>query len=150
MRRWRYFMKQDIQWLEGTDDLTEAYDIRIQVFCDEQGYTQDMELDEQDKQSMHILLRDGEEAIATGRIYWSGPDTMCFGRIAVHKSMRGKGIGKIVLDAMMEKAQSLGAKNIELDAQCYAVGFYEKSGFTVCGKEHLDGHVLHKMMQKQL
>lgn len=143
-------MDYQIQWLNGTDDLTEAYRVRIEVFCDEQGYTKDMEIDEQDKHSCHILLREGTKAIATGRIYESDPGTIRFGRLAVLKSMRGKGIGKIVLDAMIRKAQSLGAKRLELDSQKYAVGFYEKAGFVVCGKEHLDGHILHKMMQKEL
>lgn len=143
-------MDYQIQWLNGTDDLTEAYRVRTEVFCDEQGYTKDMELDEQDKHSLHILLRKGVKTIATGRIYESAPGTIRFGRLAVLKSMRGKGIGKLVLEAMMHKALSLGAKRLELDSQSYAVGFYEKEGFAVCGKEHLDGHILHKMMQKEL
>lgn len=50
----------------------------------------------------------------------------------------------------MEKCRALGAKEIKLDAQVRVKGFYEKLGFTVCGEEHMDGHVPHIYMNKRL
>lgn len=35
-------------------------------------------------------------------------------------------------------------------AQTRAIGFYERLGYAVCGEEHMDGHVPHKMMNKRL
>ena len=59
----------DIRWLDGSDDLHEAFAIRLEVFCDEQGYSPEMELDELDRTSRHVLLYRGDEPVATGRLY---------------------------------------------------------------------------------
>ena len=138
------------QWLKGTDDLSEAYAVRLTVFCDEQGYTPEAELDETDKTSWHIIVKNKQKTVATGRLYTEQPGTFRLGRIAVLKSQRGKGLGMRVVELMEEKARALGARYVELDAQCRAIGFYEKAGYTVCGEEHMDGHVPHKMMKKEL
>ena len=137
-------------WLEGKDDLTLPYAIRIRVFCDEQGYTPEMEIDDQDTDSWHVLLRSAGKPAATGRVYWKEAGVMALGRIAVDKEWRGKGIGRLIVEEMIRKAEELGAERLQLDAQCRAAGFYEKLGFTVCGEEHMDGHVPHVLMEKQI
>ena len=144
-------MEEREQWLDGScDDLTEAFAIRLEVFCDEQGYSPEMELDSQDKDAWHLLLWEGEEPAGTGRIYWKDRQTAGLGRIAVRKPWRGRGTGRRLLEAMEKKARELGATKAELDAQCRVIGFYEKCGYSVCGEEHMDGHVPHKMMKKSL
>lgn len=140
----------DMQWLGGGDDLREAFAIRLEVFCDEQGYSPEMELDALDRTSRHVLLyRDGA-AVATGRLYEKRPGVMGIGRLAVRRAWRGSGIGRELLAAMVDKAAQLGAQWVELDAQCRVIGFYEKQGFAVCGEEHMDGHVPHRMMRRKL
>ncbi len=140
----------DIRWLDGGDDLHEAFAIRLEVFCDEQGYSPEMELDELDRTSRHVLLYRGDEPVATGRLYEKRPGVMGIGRLAVRRAWRGTGMGGELLDAMVKKAAQLGAQWAELDAQCRVIGFYEKQGFTVCGEEHMDGHVPHRMMRRKL
>lgn len=44
-----------------------------EVFCDEQGYSPEMELDELDRTSRHVLLYRGDEPVATGRLYEKRP-----------------------------------------------------------------------------
>ena len=51
---------------------------------------------------------------------------------------------------MCRLAKELGAETAELDAQCRVIPFYEKQGFAVCGGEHLDGHVPHRLMRRKL
>ena len=137
-------------WLDGQDDLTVPFSIRLEVFCKEQGYTQDQELDEIDYEAKHVLFYKGDQAIATGRIFFDSPDTMHLGRLAVLKPFRGTGIGSKLVTILTEQAKYMGAKKVVLDAQCHAVSFYEKSGYVKRGEEHLDGHVLHQMMEKLL
>lgn len=140
-------------WLDGRntdEDLSQAFSVRIRVFCDEQGYSPEMELDDLDREAYHLILLENNLPIATGRIYWKEPGVMVLGRIAVVKQWRKKGIGSILVKEMSDKAQALGAGRLQLDAQCRVVPFYEQLGFLVCGKEHMDGHVPHVMMQKVL
>ena len=51
---------------------------------------------------------------------------------------------------MAKVSKELGAETAELDAQCRVIPFYEKQGFAVCGGEHLDGHVPHRLMRRKL
>lgn len=142
---------QEIDWLDGrTDDLTEAFAIRSAVFCDEQGYRPEQEFDDIDREAWHVLVREKGEPVGTGRLFWQGADTMVLGRIAVRLPARSRGIGACIVGAMLDKAAALGAARARLDAQCRAIGFYEKLGFTLCGTEHMDGHVPHRPMVCEL
>ena len=76
----------DIRWLDGSDDLHEAFAIRLEVFCDEQGYSPEMELDELDRTSRHVLLYRGGKPVATGRLYEKRPGVMGIGRLAVRRA----------------------------------------------------------------
>lgn len=138
------------QWLDGGDDLSGAYAVRLRVFCEEQGYTPEEELDGQDKLARHVVVWADEEPVATGRIYWKGPKTMGLGRIAVLQRERGTGLGARLVAEMCREARVMGASRAELDAQCRVIPFYEKQGFAVCGEEHMDGHVPHRLMKKEL
>lgn len=140
--RWR--------WLDGGDDLQDAYAVRLQVFCGEQGYHPADELDNRDAESWHLVVEREGAPVATGRIYWKAPGVMGLGRIAVAQAHRGSGLGAKVVAAMCAKAAAMGAVRAELDAQCRVIPFYEKQGFAVCGEEHMDGHVPHRMMEKRL
>lgn len=138
------------KWFNGDNDLQDAFSIRIEVFCDEQGYSQDMEFDDLDRSARHIVAYEGDCAIATGRLYFADKDTVAFGRIAVRKAWRGRGIGADLVKEMLAEAQIKGAAKAVLDAQCRAIGFYETLGFVVTGEKHMDGHVVHQMMAKKM
>ena len=66
-------------WRPGDGDLSDAYRVRLRVFCDEQGYRPDMELDEQDAASQHLIAYDGDEPVATGRLYEKAPAITAWG-----------------------------------------------------------------------
>lgn len=72
------------------------------------------------------------------------------GRIAALPAYRGRGLGARLVWEMCRRAKELGAETAELDAQCRVIPFYEKQGFAVCGGEHLDGHVPHRLMRRKL
>ena len=138
------------QWLEGTADLSAAYAVRLEVFCEEQGYRPEEELDDADKTARHVIAFDGSVPVATGRLYTRGPGVIGLGRIAVRRSHRGTGLGARLVAEMLRKARELGARQAELDAQCRVIPFYEKQGFAVCGEEHMDGRVPHREMRMEL
>ena len=138
------------RWLYGNADLEDAHTIRFTVFCDEQGYTTAEEIDDKDACSHHIVVYSGDQAVGTGRMYQAEDKTFRMGRIAVRKEWRGTGLGLFIMKAMEQKAKELGANYAILDAQCRVIPFYEKAGYLVCGEEHMDGHVPHKMMKKSL
>lgn len=79
--------------------------IRFIVFVEEQKVPAEIELDEWDAQSLHVLAfgADGT-AIATGRLLPDGH----IGRMAVLPAARGSGTGTAMLVALMQAARERG------------------------------------------
>lgn len=74
-------MKLTSRLVDGTGDLAEAFAIRVEVFCDEQGYRIDQELDELDRKpdTWHLILYLSGKPAATGRLYPKGEGVMGLG-----------------------------------------------------------------------
>lgn len=140
----------DTLWYAPGEDYPFSREIRIEVFVKEQEYPIELEFDEADKSCWHLVLLDGEKAVATARILDLGDGVFKPGRIAVLKEYRGKNIGAKLLTLIIEKAKEMGAKELHIGAQTYAVGFYEKFGFKTVGEEYMDEHIPHMNMVSYL
>ena len=66
-----------------------ASPIRFAVFVEEQGVPREIELDEHDALSVHVVAFEDQAPVATGRLLPDGH----IGRMAVLKDWRGRGIG---------------------------------------------------------
>jgi len=118
-----------------------AEPIRLAVFVDEQQVPLALEWDEFDAVSLHAIAWVGEMAVGTARLLPDGH----IGRLAVLQPYRGRGVGSALMRTMIEAGQ--GA--LVLHAQCHAVGFYEKLGFTVQGPPFMEAGILHVEMVKE-
>lgn len=121
-------------------------DIRTSVFTNEQGALAEKEFDKYDADSSFALLYDDEKCVGTARIAHTDIGIK-IGRIAILKSERGKGLGALIVRAVTEKAFDMGAKTVFVDAQNYAVPFYQKLGFAVIGNEIIDRGLPHIPMK---
>lgn len=125
----------------------EAYRaVRMEVFVREQNIPMEEEFDEWDTVAWHIVLFEDGLPVATGRCLRTGENEYKLGRIAVVKRSRGTGLGRQVMEAMMAGAKEKGAETMWLSAQVYAIGFYEKLGFSVCDGVHDECGIPHKNM----
>jgi predicted GNAT family N-acyltransferase len=71
--------------------------------------------------------------------------------VAVAQSVRGKGHGKQVIEALMNLAQDTGTvSSFALDAQIQATGLYEKLGFEKVGDVFDDAGIDHIKMVRGL
>lgn len=104
--------------------------IRNDVFELEQGANANEEFDYYDScdDTVFALVFIEDEPVATGRIVLLS-NGYKIGRIAVLKTYRGYGLGKMLVTSLCEKAYQMGATEIYVDSQLHAVGFYEKLGF---------------------
>lgn len=130
-------------WYAPGEDYPLSREIREEVFVKEQEYPIELEFDEADENCWHLVLTDNEKAIATARLLKLSEGVFKPGRIAVLKEYRGKNIGAELLTLIIEKAKEMGAKELHIGAQTYAVGFYEKFGFKTTGEEYMDEHIPH-------
>lgn len=123
--------------------------IRTCVFTNEQGADADSEFDSYDSTSLFALLYDDKnEPVGTARIAKTDAGFK-IGRIAILKEYRGKGFGADIVRAVTEKAFEMGADKVLVDAQNYAVPFYEKLGFKIKGSEITDRGLPHIPMCRQ-
>ena len=104
--------------------------------------------DGKDLDSVQVFASEGERIIGCLRIYQKEPGVLQIGRVAVIESQRGRGIGKQMMwQAIDYITENLLEEKIYLEAQTYAIGFYEKLGFKVISGEFLDEGIPHKGME---
>lgn len=133
----------EIKFIKSSDLLfSQVKKIRTAVFTNEQGADEKSEFDEYDKTADFALLFEDGKAVATARVVLTDKGYK-IGRIAVLKDGRGKGYGAEIVKAVCRKAFEYGAENVLVDAQNYAVPFYEKLGFKVIGSEIIDRGLPH-------
>jgi len=131
------------RWDKDQKNLSE---VRRIVFIEEQQVPEELEWDDDDKSSVHILVTDNDAPIATGRIKMDGH----IGRMAVLKDYRDKGVGSAVLKALIDFSKTLKMKSVYLHAQTSAILFYEKHGFKTSSEEFMDAGIPHKTMKMDL
>ena len=125
----------------------EASAIRTSVFVEEQKVPAELEMDEMDAVCDHALARlDDGRAVATGRLLPDGH----IGRMAVLPEVRGTGVGRAVLHALMDRARARGMREAILSAQTHAAGFYAKSGFAPNGEVFMEAGIPHVEMRRAL
>ncbi len=66
--------------------------------------------------------------------------------MAVLPAYRAKGVGRRILDTLIQYGRQTGLRHFYLSAQLHAVGFYEKAGFTAYGDEFEEAGIMHIMM----
>ena len=136
------------------EQLHEALNIRKEVFVEEQKVPEDLEIDEYDTldaDAEHILIQYDGQFAAVGRVTHYNKDTAKMQRIAVRKPYRSKGLGRVLLVAMENKAREMMLQYSVLDAQCQAEGFYEKLGYVTISEEPFDdAGIMHVRMKKEL
>jgi predicted GNAT family N-acyltransferase len=120
--------------------------IRTAVFVDEQKVPQELEWDEHDENAYHWLVFDNQRAVGTCRMLKDGH----IGRMAILAIYRGKGIGTILLNAVIEKASQDNLFQTYLYAQKQAENFYKQAGFITQGEEFLDANIAHITMRLNL
>ena len=121
--------------------------VREPVFLVEQSVPPEIETDELDPQSRHVVARDDEgRPIGTGRL----APTRRIGRMAVLPEWRGRGVGAAMLQTLLDLSRELRYGTVDLHAQWDAIGFYEGFGFQPVGEEFLEAGIRHQRMQLTL
>lgn len=133
-----------VSWHDG-EPLLRA--IREAVFIREQNVPEDLEWDGKDDDCRHALaLSLNGDAIGCGRLLPNGH----VGRVAVLPPWRRQKVGTAMMEALLDEARSRGYKQVDVDAQTYAIPFYLKFGFVKHGKEFMDAGLPHVKMTLRL
>jgi predicted GNAT family N-acyltransferase len=131
----------------------QAMAIRTEVFVAEQHVPAENEQDALDDTALHFLLAPldpDQPPVSTGRYFSYGPPeagVVKIGRVAVLKSHRGSGLGRVLMRYMMDVAARQGYRQAILDAQTHALGFYASLGYVAEGEEFMDENIPHYRMR---
>ncbi|QTD41244.1 GNAT family N-acetyltransferase [Sporosarcina sp. Te-1] len=128
----------------------DAFSVRKMVFVEEQGVPLNLELDENDATAAHFIVYSEERPIGAGRIRKISTGVGKVERVCVLKEFRGKHLGNLIMHSLEEHAKQTGMHKIVLNAQSYAVPFYEKLGYLVTSPEFMDADIPHRAMEKMI
>ena len=113
----------------------DASRVRQEVFIQEQGIPAEMEWDADDAPALHAVAYNRlGQPLATGRLLQPAPGVGQIGRMAVHRVLRGAGLGREILQALLAAARERGDREVLLHAQRSAEGFYGRLGFAPRGE----------------
>ena len=117
-------------------ELYEILKLRSEVFVVEQNCVfQDM--DDKDQKCYHVMLYADDQLVAYSRLVPAGLSyhEMAIGRVITAASVRGQGLGKMVMDLSIDHCRKIfGSGAIRIGAQTYALGFYSSLGFVAEGE----------------
>lgn len=129
---------------------TQARAVRTIVFIGEQGIPEHEEWDADDAHALHaVVLSNTGLPMATGRLITMGQASgqAKIGRMAVLRSMRGAGLGRQILQALMDAARAQDVRTVTLHAQTAAQRFYESLGFKAQGHAFDEVGIPHIVMR---
>lgn len=126
-----------------TTELYEILKARAEIFIMEQ---QDM--DDIDYKSLHCFFTEDKKVIAYLRAFYqeNDGDIVRIGRVLTLQ--HGNGTGRNLLEQSLKAIkENMKCKKIVMDAQKYAVGFYEKFGFKTISDDFYEEGTLHVVME---
>lgn len=129
--------------------VTELYEIlkaRAEIFVVEQNCIY-QDLDDIDYRSLHIFYESEGKVIAYLRAFEkdSASGTVQMGRVLTTTHGIGLG-GKLLKEGIKQIKEKFHPFSIYIEAQCYAVGFYEREGFFIASEEFLEDGIPHVQM----
>jgi predicted GNAT family N-acyltransferase len=149
--------------VESPADRRAAWQIREAVFVGEQGIAEWVERDGLDDIAWHLVAWDANGPVGTVRLLPLDEDhrpvpaaevararIAKIGRMAVLASKRRLGIGRQLLDAVLDLARRERLERAELSAQEYVVCFYERAGFRAEGDPYIEAGIPHRRMSRGL
>ena len=123
-----------------------ARHIRCVVFCEEQNVPLNLEWDEHEAASEHVLAEVDGAPLGAARIRAYKPGVFKVERVAVMKEARGQGIGLFIMAEIMRRLADRGAAKIVLNAQAQVEAFYLRLGFVSEGEHFMEAGIPHVHM----
>lgn len=142
----------EVKIVTTKEELERAFQIRKEVFVEEQGVSLEDEFDMFDNlisTCKHILVYHEGNAVGTGRVRMVDG----FGkleRICILKSHRKLGLGKVIITGLERIAAEMSAGYVKLHGQTQAEGFYQKLGYKTSSDVFMEDGIPHILMVKEI
>ncbi|HLR69894.1 MAG TPA: GNAT family N-acetyltransferase [Pseudogracilibacillus sp.] len=138
-----------VKIIQTEKELNDAYDIRKQVFVDEQQVPMDLEIDEFEQDAMHFLYVEDNIPVGASRLRFV-EHAGKLERICVLPAYRGKGYSKELIQTMEDEIVQREMDKAVLHAQIQVTPLYESVGYEIVSDEFMDAGIPHVEMTKKL
>ena len=128
-------------------DQKAAFDVRRQVFVEEQGISGQLEFDGLDEEAIQMAVKNGDSVIGTARVRFLADGQAKIERMGILKPFRRKGIGRGVISFLIGELKNRQTKYVILHAQHDVVPFYRSCGFEEVGNPFWEAGIKHLRMQ---
>ncbi|MBR2875952.1 MAG: GNAT family N-acetyltransferase [Clostridia bacterium] len=135
------------------DELEAALNIRRNVFINEMGVPENIELDEfdtPDSLCKHILVLYNKKAVGTARCNLISDKKLKIQRFCFLPEYRKSGLGKLLLEFIETTFSSEGYNYFFLEAKFSVQQFYEKCGYKTVSDIFIEANVPHIKMEKTI
>jgi len=141
-----------VKFASNTKDIDKVIELRYKILRQPWNQSKESATDGHEDTSYNAFIEDDNgHAIACGRLQINDGNIAQIRYMAVANGMQGKGLGKLVLKALEDKAKELGAIKIELQARENALDFYKANNYILKEKTHLlFGAIQHYLMDKTI
>lgn len=121
--------------------------LRLSVFCDEQGIDKKEELTGDDVLFTHFYLYIDDVLVSYARAR-KIDNYYLVGRVVTKKEYRNKGYLSKIFRFIEEMALNEGINTIKLHAQDVSLGYYLKLGFKITSEQYIEAGVEHHNIEK--
>jgi ElaA protein len=130
------------------DQLYKIMQLRMAIFVVEQ-HCIFQDADDKDQHAWHLCGWNDDTLVAYTRLLPPGISyaEASIGRVLNAKSVRGKNVGKALMERSIAAVYQLfGKVPVKIGAQLYLKKFYESFGFTTCSDIYLEDEIEHIKM----
>jgi len=132
-------------------ELYAAMQLRVEVFVLEQN-APFQDADNKDQPSHHLLGFDGDKLLVYARLVPAGvsyPGHISIGRIITAPEVRGKGLGKVLVQRSIDECNRIfGEQTIKIGAQARLERFYNEFGWVKSSEVYIEDGIDHVEMTR--
>jgi len=132
------------------DGIEDAFDVRREVFIEEQGVSEDEEMDGRDDRATQFVAYHEDHPVGTARVRTPEDDVGKVERVAVRETYRRRGVGKALMDRVEAWADDHGFETLKLHAQTHVEQFYADLGYETTSDVFEEAGIDHVAMEKEL
>jgi len=138
------------KFVENEQELKGAYEVRRQVFVEEQGISEDLVfIGDKSTEEMNMVVMDGDMVIGTARVQLMANNIAKIERMAVIRIFRHQGIGRGIISFLNEQLKHRHVKYVFLHAQHNVINFYKSCSFNESGLPFYEAGIKHIKMETQ-
>jgi len=132
-------------------EIDRIIDLRYKILRKPWNQPSDTATDNIEVISINVYIEnEKKEVVACGRLQQNGNQVGQIRFMAVEDKQQGKGLGKMIVNALENEGKKLNLSSIELQARENAVEFYKSCGYSIKEKTFLLwGIIQHYLMEKK-